>query len=167
MIIKSDQEPAIRKLLEAVKNERAEEINIEKKVEIVPEKSPVAESKANGEVERYVQTVPGQVRTLKMSLETRYKMKIEEGHNVLPWLVMYAAMLLNICSVGEDGRTAYERRRGKKFRREVPEFGESIWYLKPGTSGKEKLDERWGDGVYLGIIEESSVIYISARKTAF
>ena len=46
MIIKSDQEPAIRKLVEAVKNETAEEIDIEKKTEIIPEKSPVAESRA-------------------------------------------------------------------------------------------------------------------------
>ena len=76
----------------------------------------MAESRANGEVERYVQTVQGQVRTLRMSLETPYKMKIEEGHNVLPWLIMCAAMLLNICSVGEDGRTASERQRGNKFR---------------------------------------------------
>ena len=65
---------------------------------------------------------------------------------------MYAAMLLNICSIGEDGKTAYERRRGKRFKREIPEFAESIWYLKPGSTGKNKLDERWGDGVYLGII---------------
>ena len=71
VIIKSDQEPAIRALLQAVKNERGDEMNIEKRVELIPEKSPVGESRANGEVERYVQTVQGQVRTLKMSLETR------------------------------------------------------------------------------------------------
>ena len=129
--------------MEAVKIKRAEDI------EMVPEKSPVAVSSANG-----------QVRTLKMSLETRYNRKIGEGHNILPWLIMYAAMLINICSIGEDGKTAYERRRGKKFKRELPEFGESIFFLKPGSSGKEKLDERWGDGVYLGVIEESSEIYI-------
>ena len=111
------------------------------KAELVPEKSPVSESRANGEVERYVQTVQGQVRTLKMSLETRYHMKISESHNCLPWLIMYAAMLINICSIGEDGKTAYERRRGKKFKRELPEFGVSIWYLKPGSAGRDKLDE--------------------------
>ena len=118
-------------------------MNIEKRVELIPEKSPVGESRANGEVERYVQTAQGQVRTLKMSLETRYQMKVDESHNVLPWLIMYAAMLINICRVGEDGKAAYERRRGKKFKRELPEFGESIWYLKPGSAGKDKLDERW------------------------
>jgi len=138
VIVKSDQEASIRKLLEAVKNERAEEI------ELVPEKSPVGESRANGEVERYVQTIQGQVRTLKMALETRYQKKIGENHNILPWLVMYAGMLINICSIGEDGKTAYERRRGKSFKRDIPEFGESIWYLKPGSAGKDKLDRDGG-----------------------
>ena len=130
--------------MEAAKNERAEEI------EIGLENSPVAGSKMNGEVERYVQTVQGQVRTMKMALGTRYKTKIGEGHNILPWLIMYAAMLINICSVGEDGKTAFERGRGKIFERELPEFGESIWYLKQGSTGKDKLEEKWGDGTYLG-----------------
>ena len=49
--MKSDQEPAIRALLQPVKNERAEEINIQKRVELVPEKSPASESRANGEIE--------------------------------------------------------------------------------------------------------------------
>ena len=70
VILKSDQESTMRKLLEAIKNERAEEINMDKKVEMIPEKSPVAESRANGEVEGYVQTVQGQVRTLKTAVET-------------------------------------------------------------------------------------------------
>ena len=108
VIIESDPEPARRKLRGAVKDERAEEVNIGKKVIIFPEKPPVAESRADGEVERYVQTAQGQVRTLKMALETRFKTQTANPHNVLPWLVMYAAMLINICSVGEDVKTAYE-----------------------------------------------------------
>ena len=151
--MKSDQEPAIEALLQAVKNERGEEVNIENQAELIPEKSPLAESRANGEVERYVQTVQGQVGSSEAALESRYHMKIGESHNVLPWLVMYAAMLIIACKVGDDGKTAYERRRRKKFKRELPEFGEIIWYLRPASAGKDQLDERWGDGVYLGIIE--------------
>ena len=113
----------------------------------------MAERRGNGEAERYVHTFQGHVGTFKGVLESRYKMKVEESHTVLPWLIMYAAMLINICSVGEDGKTAYERRGGKKFKRELAELGGSIWYLKPGSAGKDKLDERWV--MDLGIIEES------------
>ena len=137
---------------------------MESKAEMIPEKSPEAESRANGEVERYMQTAQRQVRTLKTVIESRYQMKIGESHNVLPWLIMYAAMLINLCSVGEDGKTAYKRRRGKRFKREVPEFGGSIWYIRLGSAGKDKLDERWGDGVYLGIIEESLELYVGTKE---
>ena len=37
VLVKSDQEPAIRALLEAVKNERGDELTLESKVEMIPE----------------------------------------------------------------------------------------------------------------------------------
>ena len=46
----------------------------------------------------------------------------------------------------------------------MPELGESIWYLKPGSAGKDELDERWGDGAYLGIMEESSELYVGTKE---
>ena len=70
--------------MEMVKNERAEEIDIDKKAEIIRERSSASESEANGELGRYVQTVQGQVRRLQMSLETTYNRRIEEGHDMLP-----------------------------------------------------------------------------------
>ncbi len=62
VVIKSDQEPALKDLLRTVKAERPEEI------ELQPEESPVGESKSNGEIERAIQTIRGQVRALKLGL---------------------------------------------------------------------------------------------------
>ena len=42
---------------------------------MVPEKSPVVETKANGEVEGCIQTAQGQVNTSKMALETAHQGK--------------------------------------------------------------------------------------------
>ena len=67
---------------------------------------------------------------------------------------MYAAMILNIGSVEEDGRIAYDRGRGMSFKRELLVFGAGIWYLKPGSAGKDKADERWGDLRSIGVMEE-------------
>ena len=125
VVIKSDQEPALKDLLRVVKAERPEAI------ELQPEESPVGESKSNGEIERAIQTVQGQMRTLKLGLESRYQRKILEDHPIWPWVVMYAALLINLCVVGEDGRTPYERRKGRRFKRELPEIGECIRYLRP------------------------------------
>ena len=55
MILKSDQEPAIRELLDAVKRERTEPI------ELMLEESPVGEHKSNGEVENTAQIIQGQL----------------------------------------------------------------------------------------------------------
>ena len=54
-----------------------------------------------------------------------------------------SALLINVCKVGGDGRTAWERRRGKKFKRQLPEIGECVWFLKALSEGKDKLDTRW------------------------
>ena len=57
IVLKSDQEPSIVALCDAVKH------GLHGK--IVPEASPKGESKSNGEVERAVQSVHGLARTLK------------------------------------------------------------------------------------------------------
>ena len=57
LILRSDGEPAIVALKEAVKRERAERI--------VLESSPVKESRSNGAIEAAVQQVQGQFRVMK------------------------------------------------------------------------------------------------------
>ncbi len=96
MILKSDQEPAMLELKELVKIEREDDI--------VLEESPVKESQSNGEVERAIQEVQGQVRTTKAALESRYKNKIKEGHPCLPWLVAHSADTLRMFQVHKDGK---------------------------------------------------------------
>ena len=87
---------------------------------------------------RAIQTVQGQIRALRSSSEHRYKCTIKEDHCIWPWLIMYAGILINICLVGDDGRTAYERRKGRKFKRDLPEIGECIWYLRARISREKQ-----------------------------
>ena len=94
------------------------------------EVSPVGDSKANGEIERAIKTVQGQVRTLKSALDEHYKTTFNENHVLLPWLIAYAASLISKFTIGEDGKTAHERARGRKFRKLLPELGECILYAK-------------------------------------
>ena len=69
-------------------------------------------------------------------------------------------MLLNLFRRGDDGRTAWERRKGRSFKRDLHEFGKQVLYLKPGSAGKDKLDTRWEKGIFLGIREASGEWYI-------
>ena len=56
-MLKSDKEPSIMSLWAAVESEA--------RVNVVLEESPEYESKSNGEVERAIQMVQGQIRTMK------------------------------------------------------------------------------------------------------
>ena len=119
------QDLAIRELLDAAKRERMEPI------ELMLEESPVGQHTSNGEVENTAQVIQGQLRTLRLGLQSRYQTKLRADHPVMPWVIKHAAVLINICKVGEDGRTAWERRKGQKFNRQLPEIGECVLFSEP------------------------------------
>jgi hypothetical protein len=121
----------------------------------------VGDSKSNGIVERGIQSIEQQVRVLKSALEERWKLKIPSKHAVVTWIVEYAAFLLNRFEVGRDGKTSYERCKGKKSKLLGIEFGEAVlWRRKPIAGALGKLTCLWEDGVYLGIKGGSGEIII-------
>ena len=124
VILKSDQEPSIVALCDAVKNGWHGEI--------VPEASPKGESKRNGEVERAVQCVHGLARTLKDFLEQQSGITLEYRRPLLAWLVEHCSNLLLLFHKGEphDGDTAYMRLKGKPWRIELLSFGECVDHPK-------------------------------------
>ena len=85
IIMKSDQEPAIIKLLEHVRDHKGADL-----VQLGIEHSPVRDSQANGMVERAVQSIEGQIRTMLLALEAKIDAKIDPDDAVLPWLIIYA-----------------------------------------------------------------------------
>jgi hypothetical protein len=101
ILLKGDQEPALRTLIEMVKASWNGDAALEN--------SPVGESENNGAVERAIQSWEGQVRTMKDALESRIKSDIPADHSIMTWLVEYAATLQRRCLVGSDGRTPQEK----------------------------------------------------------
>ena len=159
MVVKSDQEPAILKLIEATVRERHQDITTEQ--------SPVGEHASNGIAERAVQAIQGQARTFKLALEARTGKSIGESSDVLPWLIRHAAMTLNIGQRGEDGRSAWERVKGRAYNRDIPDFGEKVMYLLPESVGVSKLDSRWSTGHFLGIRDEFNELLIGTVHGCF
>ena len=119
-IFKSDQETSIVDLKKKV------EAELGSNFEIIMEVSPVNEHESNGTIERAVQTVGGMIRTHKLALERAYGQTLGAGHAVVQWLIMHAAVMVSLFEIGSDGRTAYERTRGKRYRQELPIFGECV-----------------------------------------
>ena len=66
------------------------------------------------------------MRVIKEHLEDYAKVKLECDDVVVLWMVRWAAMMCSRYLVGKDGRTAYERRRGRKCRIPVVAFGEKV-----------------------------------------
>ena len=56
-----------------------------------------------------------------------------------------------------------ERATGKKWHREIAEFAECVMYLKLESKGKHTWDERWAEGIWLGVREESGEIFIGTK----
>ena len=100
------------------------------------------------------------------ALESQYQNKFRTDHHIFSWLVKHAGLLYNLCKVGEDGRTPYERRKGKRFNRVLLEIGECVWLLKPESEGRDKLNTRWLDGVFVGLREKSGELIVAKHEGA-
>ena len=169
VVIKSDQENAIGDLLNNIAKRRSAVSKLEKATEeevqdlvggVAPADYPrtihdaaqVGSSQSNGFIERAIQDDEGQIRTLKSDLESRIGVKIPSSHDIVPWLGEYAAVLLNRSQVGADGRTAYERLKGKKTSLPGLQFGERIpWKSNVAPyQRKHKTDTDWAEWIFLG-----------------
>ena len=111
------------------------------------EEAPEYESRSNGEVERGIQTIQGQFRTMKDRLESRYNQRSGGERPCVPWLMAHASDTVNRYYVYKDGRTAYENWKGRQFNGKHREFGESVLYLRPGSRGKDKFEVRGESGM--------------------
>jgi len=120
VILKSDQKRAIIKLKNAVKRESG--------VEIACEESPVGEPKSLGSINVQIQILQVQVRTLRDATEVRYKKRMEGDSPMIPWMVLHATGIINRFRVRSDGKTAYQRVKGRKFTQAMAEVGECILF---------------------------------------
>lgn len=163
-VLKTDQEPAVDSLRAAIMRAAPNRI-VQLDAQIQKQQSPVGEPASSGAVEGAIKLVQGMYRTLKMALEARYQSTVEHDHMSLPWLLRHAANTYNRFQVGSDGKANYERLRGRKFHKEVCEFGECLWSLKLQSVGVQKwTGSRWGSGVWLGLREESHEVLVGTTE---
>ena len=97
-------------------------------------------------IERGIQSVEGQARTIKLAFESHTGTKVPSDHNIVPWIIEYAGVLLNRCSVGEDGKTGYERLKGKAASMPGLEFGERVHWRSNVPAKDRKLESSLGKG---------------------
>jgi hypothetical protein len=119
---------------------------------MVVENSPVYSSKSNGYIERSVQGVQGMIRTWRSTLEDKWGVKLGAEHRIWPWLVEWVGSMMSRAEVGADGKTGYERSKGKVAKLPGMEFGEGVMWKRRRAGGPlGKLSCMWDDGIYLGV----------------
>ena len=119
VVLRTDQEPAVVDFVEEIARRREGCVT-------VVEKAPVGESQSNGLAERGFRSLEEMMRVFKLDLEERVKQVIPMDWAVLEWMIEHVCDVMNKTVIGKDGRTAYERVKGKKAKAEFLRFAEPI-----------------------------------------
>ena len=109
VVLKSDNEPAVVKLLQ----EALRELRVMGLDQCLEEHSPEYDPQANGSAEVGVRLMKGHFRTLKYCLEKQIGFRNPSRHPLVAWMARHACHVINWCSKGHDGRSAYERVKGR------------------------------------------------------
>ena len=155
VVLKSDQEPAIRALIAEVKEAWPHRALVEE--------SPLYSSQSNGRAERAIQTVRRLAASLRVAVELRLGIRIDSSHNAWSWLVRHAAWLHNRFHVKSNGKTCFEELYQSRYKNEVVAFGEAVLFMEPIPASrrrrqgrrKQKMDAAMEPGVWLGRAEDS------------
>ena len=145
IILKSDQESSATEVAKAIAKCRVTDFGS------AVETSAVGDSDSNGTIERAIQDVEGQVRTLRSALEEKVAMRIRLGTSIVPWLIRHAAYLITRCRVRPSGHTSLQMMKGRRPNSKLAEFAEVVHFKIPNTKlTPGKYEDLWKDGLWLG-----------------
>ena len=155
LLLRSDNERALLAFL------RAAAASLEG-VEVIEQASPEGDHAANGLAEVGVREVKTQTRVLKSHLEERLKRQLDWSEPLAT-----GANCLSRYGIQNDGKTPDQRRTGKRWRRQVVDFGEVVDFLPVAArrEGRVVSDaERMMDGIFVGHHERTGAsLFLSER----
>ena len=158
VVFRSDNEHSILSLLRAVKPAWTGDV--------VQETSAECDLQSNGAAESSVNVVKGRVRSIKLAVESASSVEVPADHDLLTWLVPYAASMHRRFPVGRHGKTAYERNVRRRAVPLLAQFGERVrWMpLQPSNRRLGPLDSRFEQGRYLGPMDGFNTVLIGTAK---
>ena len=87
--------------------------------------------------------------------------RVEVRHPVLTFLCEFVGYMMNRMEVAADGKTPYERVKGKRAEVMGLEFGEKVlWKHHPGRK-MDKLNARWSYSIFLGVRSRSGELVVA------
>ena len=159
LMLKSDGEPALVALKQKVK-----EVKTHLELHLV--ETPIEDHRANGFIEVGVRELKRQCRALLSDLQQRLGFDVEPNHPLMVWLPRHAAFLLTRFRVGPDGKTAFERTFGRRWRIPLVRFGERIMYRPRANRGGRRNDiaPRVSLGMYVGTGNRNSDVFVMTER---
>ena len=109
VIVRSDNEPAIKKVVE----DTLAALKVSGLDQAAAEGSVPYDPQTNGDAEAAVGVLKSSIRTYQLGLERQVQAKIPAGHPLMTWLVRHAAFARTLRVKGADGKTAYQRAKGR------------------------------------------------------
>ena len=110
--------------------------------------------------ENAIKELEKQIGVLKDSVERKLQVVIRNDHPIMAWIPQHAGFLLSRFQVSKDGKTAYERLKGKAYRGELVDFGERVTFMPVVLGSKmNKLEVKWEPGRFVGIRPSSGITF--------
>ena len=134
---------------------------------VVVQESPAkGESESNGAVEGAGRIIKDFTRIFKLQIEDKAGISIDSTDPIFQWCIRWAAMVASRYLVGVDGRTGWERRRGRPCRLTTVPFGEKVWYkqIREGKHKKNQLETEEKEGIWLGPARNSNETLIGTKE---
>jgi len=103
-----------------------------------------------GAVENMNKEVKNLIRCFVLMLKDVAKLDLHVNHPLTPWLVRHVGWCISTYRVRSDGRTGYERLKGRPYSGKIAMFGECLWYRTPDAMQLHTLDERWTTAIWVG-----------------
>ena len=105
--------------------------------------------------------IKGIVRTLIISAQSKWKHRLPFGHPLILWAPTYAAQMVNRFKIGDDGKSAEQRRTGKRWDKVAVPFGERVQIKELVKDARKRdLEPRWLTGYYVGHTSRSGTALV-------
>ncbi len=153
LTITTDNEPALRKpasvSLERVRCRIGQGDSV---VEQISPEQPAEYARASsGSTGCGIRAVRGLFRTITRCTYKRIGHEVPATHLLPAWLLEHVCLTLSARMVGEDGKTAWKRLRGRDFGQRLVCFLESVFYNQPPKGPKHDANGNMSARMFLGL----------------
>lgn len=106
-------------------------------------------SQSQGAVERWIQTLKGQVRTLLVDIELRYGTRVLGTSLVTEWAIRQSAWIWSRFNLRPDGRTPFHHVKGAPYASVIFPFLQYCMAREPEATSQDALEPRWRAALWL------------------